>query len=90
MIRFFHNLYNRYKCRHQIDLVKAVHTQAIRITAADETHGFLTQDDMDTITFQDIIVPAFKLALAMGTNFRHRNCFTPNNITSVFCSESGR
>ncbi len=38
---------------------------------------------MDTITFQDIIVPAFKFAMALGTSFRHRNCFTPNNITYV-------
>ncbi len=44
---------------------------------------------MGTITFQDIIVPAFKFALAMGTGFRHRNCFTPNNITSGSCSKNG-
>jgi hypothetical protein len=38
---------------------------------------------MDTITFQNVVVPAFKFAMAMGTSFRHRNCFSPNNITSV-------
>lgn len=69
--------------RHLVDLPEAVHTQAVRITAADVIQGFPAQDEMDTITFQDIIVPAFKFAMAMGTNFNHRNCFSPNNITYV-------
>ena len=73
----------RDQSRHEADLTEAVRTEAIRITAADIVQGYLTQDDMDAITFQDIVVPAFKFTLAMGTNFSHRNCFTPNNITSV-------
>jgi hypothetical protein len=69
--------------RHPIDFLKAVHTQAIYITAADVFQGLPAQDDMNAITFHDVVVPAFKFAMAMGTNFRHRNCFTPNIITSV-------
>jgi hypothetical protein len=69
--------------RHPVDLLQAIHTQAIAVAVADKGQDLSTQNDMDTITFQDIIVPAFKFAMAMGTGFRHRNCFTPNNITSV-------
>ncbi len=66
--------------------MKAVHTQAIRIPAAYEVKCFFGQDNIHTITFYDIVIPAFEIALAMGTNFRHCNCFTPNNITSGSCS----
>ncbi len=66
--------------------MKAVHAQAIRIPAAYEVKCFFSQDNIHTITFHHIVIPAFEIALAMGTNFRHRNCFTPNNITSGFCS----
>jgi hypothetical protein len=64
-----------------VDLPQAIDAKAIRITLADVPVSFLTENYMDAITFQDIIVPAFKFAMAMGTNFRHCNCFTPNNIT---------
>jgi len=69
--------------RHPVDFLKAVHTQTICITAADVFQGLSAQDDMNAITFHDVVVPAFKFAMAMGTNFRHRNCFTPNIITFV-------
>jgi hypothetical protein len=67
--------------RTPVDLFQAVHTQAICIVVANVVQGLRAQDDVDTITFQDMVVPAFKFAMATGTGFRHRNCFTPNIIT---------